>query len=632
MQVVNKRYIKIIRSAAIGVFIISSVALCGWILDVDILKRMLPGAATMKLYTAIGLLTAATSIYLQVSIKRQLKIAGLVFALVPLLTGIAFIIKLISKHTEGDGLDPLLMSPQTALSMFSLGLALILVNNTSNFAKLTSQWFFHFVTFMGFLVMVGYLYSVPSFYSLSLVTAMAFPTSLSFLMLATAASLVNYDKGITKIFIGPRVSNIIAVRLFLKMTLLIFLLGYLRLIIHRYAAVSVQFGIALMITCFVLASLFIVWRATVYITRTENEKIAAEEYFKLAIEAAPSGFIITDNLQRITLVNSAAEKMFGYNREELLGKELEVLIHKSISEDHPWNMKTYMKNPTVKYFGGSNFLYAYRKDGSAFPIELGLNPVYTNNKILVLSSVIDISERIKNEEIISQQLSELTVKNKDLEQFTYIASHDLQEPLRTVANFSEMIREDYPDKVEGNIKFYLDTIDAATSRMSILIRSLLDFSRLGRDRNISVVNCNDIVKDVIADLDSLIKKSKTQIVVEDLPIVNAYDTELRQVFQNLINNAVKFTNADVNPKIHISCLEDNGAYEFRVKDNGIGIDPKHFHRIFKIFRRLHKEEVFDGHGIGLANCHKIIQMHGGKIWVESEPGKGSTFKFTIAAS
>ena len=166
--------------------------------------------------------------------------------------------------------------------------------------------------------------------------------------------------------------------------------------------------------------------------------------------------------------------------------------------------------------------------------------------------------------------------------------------------------------------------------MSQLVRSLLDFGRLGRDRKLSLTNCSSLIANVTSDLSGLIKKSGTTITVTDeLPVMYAYETEMRQLFQNLINNAIKFTDKDVAPQITISCKKKKGFYQFSVSDNGIGIDPKYFNDIFHIFQRLNKNEDYEGYGIGLANCRKIAEMHGGEIWVESEPGKGSTFKFTI---
>lgn len=275
--------------------------------------------------------------------------------------------------------------------------------------------------------------------------------------------------------------------------------------------------------------------------------------------------------------------------------------------------------------GAGRDLFAVRKNGTEFPVEIGLNPIETEEGMIVLASIIDITERKKHEAIATLEL-----KNKELEQFNYIASHDLQEPLRTVSNYIQILEEDFSSELSNEARGHLQTIGLAASRMRILVRSLLDFSRLGHDRKLVLTDCNIIVQNVIADLDNLIKTTQTTITVETLPEVNAYETELRQLFQNLINNAIKFRRKNVPPEINIGNRKNNEYFEFHVTDNGIGISPNHFDRIFHIFQRLNSEREFEGYGIGLANCKKIAEMHGGNIWVESDLGKGSTFHFSIS--
>lgn len=233
---------------------------------------------------------------------------------------------------------------------------------------------------------------------------------------------------------------------------------------------------------------------------------------------------------------------------------------------------------------------------------------------------------------LKNSLDVIQLKNKELEQFNYIASHDLKEPLRTVSNYVQIIKEDYSEKLNDDVNRHLNTIDKATERMSVLIKSLLDYSKLGKDRKPVLVDCNVLVNDVIADLFKLIETNKAQITINHLPILLAYETELRQVFQNLISNAIKFKKKDSVPEIKIGYINNKTTHEFYVSDNGIGIEPKHFDRIFHMFQRLNKSQDFEGHGIGLANCKKIIEIHGGELWVESEFGKGSSFKFTIQKS
>jgi PAS domain S-box-containing protein len=235
------------------------------------------------------------------------------------------------------------------------------------------------------------------------------------------------------------------------------------------------------------------------------------------------------------------------------------------------------------------------------------------------------------EEMVRKRTLELTVKNKELEQFAYIASHDLQEPLRTVSNYIQVFEEDYKDKLDDTATGYLNSMSRATRRMSNLAKALLDFSRLGRNRKLTLVNLSGLIEDVKADLESFIKSSGTVIKIDGkMPELNVYEPEMRQIFQNLIGNAIKFRDRDRTPEIVINAEPAWEKWKFCVSDNGIGIEPVHYDRIFHIFQRLYLNEKYDGDGIGLANSKKIAELHGGEIWVESVLGKGSKFFFTVS--
>ena len=224
---------------------------------------------------------------------------------------------------------------------------------------------------------------------------------------------------------------------------------------------------------------------------------------------------------------------------------------------------------------------------------------------------------------------ELERKNMELEQFAYVASHDLQEPLRTTSSFAEILQKQYHGKLDEKADKSLTYIIQATERMKILIHDLLDHSRIGTKKELTSVDCNTIVKEVIADLDVAINESGARIEVEQLPVISGYSTEMKQLFQNLVINAIKFRKKDIAPLIRISSEKTNGHWTFAVKDNGIGIDPQHSDRIFVIFQRLHTRDEYQGSGIGLSNCKKIVELHKGKIWIEPKAGEGSTFLFTI---
>ena len=236
---------------------------------------------------------------------------------------------------------------------------------------------------------------------------------------------------------------------------------------------------------------------------------------------------------------------------------------------------------------------------------------------------------------IEKTSTKLKRQNKELEKFAYIASHDLQEPLHTVSSFADFMIEDYNKKLDETGLQYLNFMKQGCKRMSNLITALLDYSKIGAVRNIVVIESSSLIKMVMEDFTSLINKTNTQISYGEMPVIQGYEVELRLLFQNLISNAIKFRKPNTQPKIHIegkkikATNEYIDSWQFAIKDNGIGIAQEHHHKIFSIFKRLHNLEEYQGTGIGLAHCEKIITLHNGNIWLESKPGLGTTFFFTI---
>jgi len=224
---------------------------------------------------------------------------------------------------------------------------------------------------------------------------------------------------------------------------------------------------------------------------------------------------------------------------------------------------------------------------------------------------------------------ELEKKNKELEQFVYIASHDLREPLRTTTSFVQLLERQYKGKFDEKADTYLKYIIDSSERMKVLIDDLLDYSRIDKQRESGQVDCGQLLKEVLTDLNVATQETNAAVTASPLPVINAYRTQLKQLFQNLIFNAIKFRQKDIAPIINITATPKEEYWQFSISDNGIGIDPKNQDKVFGMFQRLHSRKEYEGSGIGLAFCKKIVELHQGTIWVESEVGKGSTFYFTI---
>jgi PAS domain S-box-containing protein len=477
-----------------------------------------------------------------------------------------------------------------------------------------------------------------------------------------------------------------------------------------------------------------------------TERRRAEERFRIAVEAAPNAMLIVDQGRRIILVNKKTEELFGYGRSELLGQFVEILVPERFRAPHPAFIEGFRAAPNARAMGAGRELFGRRKDGHEVPIEIGLNPIDTPEGPVTLASIIDISERKRAEAIqhrlaaivesskdaiiskslegiiaswnrgaerlfgytaeeaigkpmllmvperyfdeeqrilasirrgegadhfetvrrrkdgseidVSIQLSplrnnhgevvggseiarditelkrrdaDLQRSNAELEQFAYVASHDLQEPLRMVANYTELLAERYRGKLDEKADKYIHYASDGARRMQRLVADLLAYSRVGTQGKALVpVEAQNVLESVVASIQPLIREASATIEHGDLPTVLADDVQLQQLFQNLIGNAIKFRSSNA-PHVVVGAKREGGLWSFSVQDNGIGMEIKYADRIFQMFQRLHEIGKYEGSGIGLAIAKRIVERHGGTIWVESEPNQGTTFHFTLRA-
>jgi PAS domain S-box-containing protein len=367
--------------------------------------------------------------------------------------------------------------------------------------------------------------------------------------------------------------------------------------------------------------------------RDSSKREVAEAKFRGLLEAAPDGMVVVNQDGEIVLLNAQAEKHFGYRRDELLGQKVKRIIPEGFVERVIASGSRTAAGALEQQTGTGIELYGQRKDGSQFPIEIMLSPLESPEGILVTAAVRDITTRREAEAQLAQKAEELRRSNEELEQFAYVASHDLQEPLRMVASYTQLLSKRYKGRLDSDAdEFIAFAVDGA-SRMQRLIQDLLAYSRVGkRGGELVDVSSEEALQQAVINLRGAIEESGAQVTHDPLPRVMADDVQLTQLLQNLVGNAIKYQRPGV-PLVHISAARDTeGMWLISIQDNGLGIDPKFFERIFGMFQRLHKREEFAGTGMGLAICKKIVERHGGKIWVESQPEAGSTFRFTLAAS
>jgi PAS domain S-box-containing protein len=350
----------------------------------------------------------------------------------------------------------------------------------------------------------------------------------------------------------------------------------------------------------------------------------AEERFRLVVEAAPNAMLATDRERRITLINRKGEELFGYQREELIDQPVELLVPEEHRDIHPAHVEGFLRAPSARPMGVGRELFGRRKDGTQVPIEIGLSPIQLPEGTQTLASIIDVTERKRVDD-------DLRRSNADLEQFAYIASHDLQEPLRMVSNYTELLAQRYEGQLDEKADKYIHYATEGAKRMQRLVADLLAFSRVGSQSDgLRPVNSEDVLRTVLTFLAESIRESGASVEVSGtLPMVLADEGQLSQVFQNLIGNAIKFRGA-APPRILVQASLRDGRWMFAVKDNGIGIDMRYAERIFQMFQRLHEKGRYGGSGIGLAITKRIVERHGGRVWLDSSLGAGTTFFFTLS--
>jgi PAS domain S-box-containing protein len=370
-------------------------------------------------------------------------------------------------------------------------------------------------------------------------------------------------------------------------------------------------------------------RVFLFAIRDITERKKAETRFRTLLESAPDAMVIVNSDGCIELANLQTEKLFGYSRLELAGKSVDTLVPHSLQGAHAGHRAEFFRNPKKREMGANLDLMALRKDGSQFPVEISLSPLESQGGISVTAAIRDISERREAARQLAEKMTELHQSNEALEQFAHIASHDLQEPLRMVASYTQLLSRRYKGRLDADADEFIDFAVDGTQRMKRLIEDLLLYSRAGKGAPPVVeFDANGSLREAVGNLHAAIEESHAEVTSDLLPTLVAVESQLVQLLQNLIGNAIKYRGERV-PKVHVSAEAGCREWIFSVADNGIGIDPKYFERIFQIFQRLHGRGDYAGTGIGLAICKRILQQQGGRIWLESEPGHGSVFHFSL---
>ncbi|GFO68132.1 hypothetical protein GMLC_17110 [Geomonas limicola] len=380
------------------------------------------------------------------------------------------------------------------------------------------------------------------------------------------------------------------------------------------------------------------------LTRDATERRSADEalvksrnMFERLFESAPDAVVVIDSHGMIRKVNQQTEALFGYIREEMIGKRVEMLMPERYHKRHRQHRKNYFADPRARKMGIGLELYGKSSDGREIPVDIMLNPIDTPEGIWAFAVIRDITAQKQSDakiaelnEALRRQVDALAATNRELEAFSYSVSHDLRAPLRHIIGFVDLLNSRDISGLDDKSKHYLQVITQAAQRMGNLIDDLLSFSRMGRADLMKIqVDFDKLVRDIVRELTEDARDRSIQWEIAQLPTVVGDAAMLRQVMVNLLANAMKFTRPRERARIEVGWEERLTEVLFFVKDNGVGFDIRYVNKLFSLFQRLHSNEEFEGTGVGLANVQRIILRHGGRVWAEGSLEGGATFWFSL---
>lgn len=354
-----------------------------------------------------------------------------------------------------------------------------------------------------------------------------------------------------------------------------------------------------------------------------------ESRLKAVVNTAVDGIILMDAHGTVTVFNPACERMFGYAADEVIGGDVKLLMPPPYRDEHDQYLDSYRKTGQRKIIGIGREVLGRRKNGETFPMDLSVGAAEQNGEVFYVGILRDVSERKRAQDLRDQLIQQLTASNEERARFAHVASHDLREPLRMIAAFCDLLARDYGERLDERGREYLSLVVSAASQAQNLLDDLVDFGRLGLEaERASWFDANETLGQAMENLHEAIRESGANITHGDLPRIFGNSIRFTRLLQNLIGNALKYVAPGVAPRVHVSAALAGDFWAFSVSDNGIGIESHHYDQIFEPFKRLHARSRYDGAGLGLAICRKIVEGFGGQLSVSSTPGEGSVFSFT----
>lgn len=639
--------ISLIVSILVGVIGLSTIF--GWILDIELLKTVFPNLIAMRINSAVAFVLISISLILQrkeIGSRFNLRdlVAKALAIIVVLIGGLTFIeyagnidlhIDQLLYSQSGDIRSVLpsgRMAPITSLSFLLIGLALTLLN-IKKFIKVTQVIAF-VVGLIGLLVLIGLAFHVKTPYVPAFYLYASFHAALNLIFIFIAILFVHPEHGFADFLVNKTEGSRFARILFPLVIFVSVAIDYLNSIGQTMGLYDELEGIAFdtisTIVALSLAIYFLMRRldkTDIKRRGLEAELRESETLFRNAMQYSAIGMGLVTLEGKWFEVNHSLCEITGYSEIEMLNLTFQEITYKDDLKKSEALANQIIRGEIKTASLEKRYV---KKDGTIIWVLLQISGIRDEEgKILYyITQVENIDRRKHAEESLKETLNSLKRSNEDLERFAYVVSHDLKEPLRMIASYSGLLERKYKGKLDVDADEFIGFIIDGIYRMNALINDLLAFSRVSTQaKPFESINGNHILQNVLANLSAQIKERNADITVDKLPNITADAVQLTQVFQNLISNALKF--CDEQPKIYIGFTEENNFFKFFVKDNGIGIANENFDKIFNIFEKLNPIGKYQGTGLGLAICKRIINRHGGRIWVESTLGEGSTFYFTL---
>jgi len=352
-----------------------------------------------------------------------------------------------------------------------------------------------------------------------------------------------------------------------------------------------------------------------------------ESRLQAIVETAIDGIIFMDAQGAVTMFNPACERMFGYRADEIVGGEVKRLMPGAEHDQYLHKRRATGRHKVIEI---GREVVGWRKNGETFPVDLSVGEAEQDGEVFFVGILRDASERMRAKDLSEKLIEQLTASNLERSYFGHVASHDLREPLRMVAAFCTLLSKDYGDRLDERGREYLSLAVSAASQMQDLLDDLVDFGRLGLEAERGTwFETSEVLDQALENLHETVRESGACVSHAALPRIFGNAIRFNRLMQNLLGNALKYVAPDVTPVICVSAAREGEFWRFSVADNGIGIDAHHFERIFEPFKRLHGKSRYYGTGLGLSICRKIVEGFGGAIWVDSKPGEGSVFSFTV---